>query len=149
MAKRAEALLWTAEQTMEWLAVEFPQAFRHGRSYVVEDLRPGHARVRAVIDETHLRPGGTVMGPAMMELADITAYILLLAHHGDAARLSVTTNLNISFLRKPLPGDIACEVDILKHGKTLIVTSARILSSANDALISHAELTYFNATGES
>jgi len=148
MAKRAENLLWTAEETMEWMGKEFPQAFRHGRVYVVEVLHPGHARVRSRIDEAHLRPGGTVSGPTMMELADFTAYILLLAHHGAEARLSVTTNLNISFLRKPAPGDIACEVNILKHGKTLIVASARILSSANESLISHAELTYFNAAGE-
>ena len=83
-----------------------------------------------------------------MELADFSAYVLLIGHHGSAAALSVTTNLSISFLRKPAAGDIACEIDILKHGKTLIVTNSNIYSVTNNALIAHAELSYFNADGQ-
>ncbi len=149
MGERAQNLLWSADETMNWLREEFPQAFMYGRNYEAEVLEPGHARVRLLVDDGHLRPGGTISGPAMMELIDFGAYFLILAHHGEGARLSVTTNLNISFLRKPPMGDIACEVDILKHGKTLIVLRARILSSADDTLIGNAEMTYFNATGES
>lgn len=148
MGERAQKLFWTADETMEWLRKEFPQAFQFGRNYEAEALNPGFARVRLVVDNGHLRPGGTISGPAMMELVDFGAYFLILAHHGAGARLSVTTSLNISFLRKPAPGDIACEIEIIKHGRTLIVTRASILSCQDNALIGHSELTYFNATGE-
>ena len=50
--------------------------------------------------EKHLRPGGTVSGPAMFTLADVGLYVAILAHIGPIA-LAVTTNLNINFLRKP------------------------------------------------
>ncbi|MGI9374124.1 MAG: PaaI family thioesterase [Hyphomicrobiales bacterium] len=149
MGKISENLMWNISQVMAWMRESFPQAFLNGRDYTVEELRPGHAKVRLIVGDAHLRPGGTVSGPAMMEMVDFAAYVLLIAHHGDAARLSVTTNLAISFLRKPEAGDIICELDVLKHGKTLIVMNADIRSIADNALIGHAEMTYFNADGKS
>ncbi len=149
MGKVSENLMWDADQVFDWMRNNFPQAFLNDRSYAVEELRPGQAKVRLNVKHAHLRPGNTVSGPAMMEMADFAAYVLLIAHHGAAARLSVTTNFVISFLRKPADGDIVCVLDILKHGKTLIVLNADIRSAVDDALLAHAELTYFNADGKS
>ena len=47
-----------------------------------------------------LRPGGTVSGPTMMELADFAMYVAVFSAVGPQP-LAVTTNLNINFLRKP------------------------------------------------
>ncbi len=138
-------LKWSADEVITWLRKEFPQAFAHGGDYEIEELAPGRVRVRAVLDDTALRPGGTVMGPAMMKVADISCYALLLGHHGDEAALSVTTNMSMSFLRKPEPGDIVCEINTLKHGRTLVVMDAKIYSAVSDTLIANAEMTYFNA----
>lgn len=97
------------------------------------------------MDDTALRPGGTVMGPAMMKVADVSCYVLLLGHDGDQAALSVTTNMSMSFLRKPEPGDIVCEINTLKHGRTLVVMDLKIYSLSSGELIANAEMTYYNA----
>lgn len=147
MGVHVESLLWTGEKVMAWLKEEFPQAFLGGRGYKILDLKPGFASVQVTFSEDNLRPGGTVSGPAMMELVDFSAYALLIAHYGSDAELSVTTNLNMSFLRKPKPGPVICDIEIIKHGRTLIVTAAKVSSAADEWLVAHAELTYFNAAG--
>ena len=77
------------------------QAAGSTRSTASRPVKP----VRLSANELHLRPGGTVSGPSMMALADLAAYVVILAHIGPEA-LAVTTNLNINFLRKPEPGDL-------------------------------------------
>ena len=47
--------------------------------------------------EEHLRPGGTISGPTMMELADFAMYVAVFSAVGPQP-LAVTTNLNINFL---------------------------------------------------
>lgn len=134
-------LKWTAEQVFAFLAREFPQALE-SNVYTVERLEPRHAMVRQAITEAHLRPGGSISGPTLMGLVDFTAYVLLLAHHGAAARLAVTTGLQISFLRKAGLEDVICAVELLKHGRTLSVADGRI-TTADGRLVAHAEATYF------
>ncbi|MGE0210912.1 MAG: PaaI family thioesterase [Parvibaculaceae bacterium] len=142
-------LLWSVEQVFAFLEREFPQAFLDGDSYTLERLEPGGASVRLTATERNLRPGGTVSGPAMMKLVDFSVYALLLAHHGVEARLAVTSNLSISFLRKPGPGDIVCDVELVKHGRTLSVADCR-LRSGDGRLVAHAEATYYmGGSGES
>jgi len=85
-----------------------------------------------------------VSGPALMALVDFTCYVLLLAHHGAAAGLAVTTGLQISFLRKAGLEDVICEAELLKHGRTLSVADCRI-TTADGRLVAHAEATYFMA----
>src|SRR3970040_849093 len=107
----SERLKWNAEEVLAFLTVEFPQAFDDPGKYVIEHLDETSITVRQRTDAAHLRPGGTVSGPTLMELVDVAAYFMLLALHGEAARLCVTTNLHISFLRKPRAGDLCCRVD--------------------------------------
>lgn len=140
MAQRE--LKWTAEQIWEFLEKEFPQAL--GAGYKVETLEPRRAAVRLAVNSDHLRPGGSVSGPALMGLVDFACYVLLLAHHGAAARLTVTTGLQISFLRKAGLEDVVCEAEFLKHGRTLSILDCRV-SSGDGRLIAHAEATYFMA----
>jgi uncharacterized protein (TIGR00369 family) len=135
-------LKWSVEQVFAFLEREFPQAFLDGDGYVLERLEPGRASVRLTATERNLRPGGTVSGPAMMKLVDFSVYALLLGHHGTEARLAVTSNLSISFLRKPGPGDIVCDVELIKHGRTLSVADCR-LRSGDGRLVAHAEATYY------
>jgi uncharacterized protein (TIGR00369 family) len=136
-------LKWSAEQVFEFLRAEFPQALREDVEYTVVRLEPEQADVRLNAGRGQLRPGGTVSGPAMMELVDFAIYVLLLAHHKQSARLAVTTNLTISFLRKPKPGPILAKVRLIKHGRTLSVARVDILSEADDRLVASSEATYF------
>ena len=50
-----------------------------------------------------LRPGVTVSGPVLMMVADVALYIAILGEIGIVT-LTVTTSLNINFLRKPSAG---------------------------------------------
>ncbi|MBL8587330.1 MAG: PaaI family thioesterase [Methylobacteriaceae bacterium] len=120
-----------------FLETDFPQIHTGGRSFVVEAAGPMTARVRMAYHQRHLRPGGTISGPAMFALADLSLYIAILAQIGPVA-LAVTTNLNINFLRKPEPRDLIGECRLLKLGKRLAVGEVAILSEGRDDLVAHA-----------
>src|SRR3954454_23131657 len=100
---------------------EFPQIHYDGRLYQIEAVGPLTARVRMDFHERHVRPGGTLSGPAMMTLADFALYITILAHIGPV-ELAVTTHLSINFLRKPPAGrGLVADCQLLKLGKRLAV----------------------------
>jgi len=90
----------TAEMLEAFNREQFPQVDHLGLK--VDHVDDHSIIVRMTTTERHLRPGGTVSGPTMMELADAAMYLLLLAQIGPVA-LAVTTSLNINFLRKPEP----------------------------------------------
>jgi uncharacterized protein (TIGR00369 family) len=136
-------LNWTADEVTSFLHGEFPQAFKDGRDYRIRSLEPGRIVLAMTNDARDVRPGGTVSGPAMAGLVDYAMYALLLAHHGPAARLAVTTGMQISFLRRPAPGTMICTLELLKHGRTLSVGDARIRTENSEDIVAHAELTYF------
>ena len=135
-------LIWNTAKVMDFLHREFPQAFANGQKYDVKVLDVDRLEIHLNAGENQLRPGGTVSGPAQMELADFAVYFLLLAHHGEAAKLSVTTNLTCSFLRKPKPGPLSCHVQLLKHGRTLAIGDVQVRSQSGE-MVSHLELTYY------
>ena len=99
------------------------------------------ARVRLACEARHLRPGGTISGPAMMGLADCAFYYALLAQIGEV-ELAVTTNLNINFLRKPGPADLIAEARILKLGRLLATGDVTLYSDGAPEPVAHATLTY-------
>lgn len=117
---------------------EFPQL---GNAFEVVAVDEGAATMRLHADEQHLRPGGTVSGPSLFALADVTAYAAILAHIGPVA-LAVTTNLNINFLRKPSPGTVEAVAHLLKLGKRLAVLDISLTDGANGELVAHATATY-------
>jgi len=99
--------------------------------FVVEALGPMQARVRMKIGEAQLRPGGTVSGPSMFALADCAYYIVTMAMIGRES-LTVTTNCNINFMRKPGAVDLIGEARIMKLGRTLSVGEVTIYSEGMD-----------------
>ncbi|MCO4319631.1 PaaI family thioesterase [Phyllobacterium sp. 21LDTY02-6] len=122
-----------------FLQTEFPQVNADGPVFSVTDAGDGFASMRLDPSEKHLRPGGTVSGPSLFSLADVTAYMAILAQIGPVA-LAVTTNLNINFLRKPSPGPVDAKATILKLGKRLAVVE--IAMTADGDLVAHATATY-------
>jgi len=131
----------TEKELYVFLAREFPQLANRGEEYDIESVGGGEARVRLKANDLLLRPGGTIAGPAMMTLADMSSYVVILAHVGPVA-LAVTTNLNMNFLRKPAPGDLVCTCKFLKLGKRLVVTDSAIISADSGDLVAHATATY-------
>ncbi|WP_415920725.1 PaaI family thioesterase [Tateyamaria sp. SN6-1] len=108
----------------------------------VEEVSEAQVVLRLNVGERHLRPGGTVSGPAMFGLADVTAYIATLARIGPRA-LAVTTNCSIDFMRKPAAGvDLLGTGRLLKLGRQLSVTDVLIHSEGMEAPVARASLTY-------
>src|SRR5690606_8468119 len=109
----------TATQVNDLMNSAFPQLNEGRRFYETTEVFPGGCTVRLHAEERHLRPGGTVSGPALFTLADIGGYACVLSHAGPDA-LSVTVNLNINFMRKAEAGPIDGRCRILKLGKSLM-----------------------------
>jgi uncharacterized protein (TIGR00369 family) len=131
----------TAVQVNALMATVYPQLNDQFTFYQAIDVFPGGCIVRLNADERHLRPGGTVSGPALFTLADIGGYVCVLSHAGPDA-LSVTTNLNINFVRKAEAGPIDGHCRILKLGKNLMVFDIDIVAGPDGQTVAHATGTY-------
>lgn len=128
-----------AAELEAYLADIFPQI---GDSFLVEDLKPYELRMRMPISHKHLRPGGTVSGPSMFALADVSVYAAVLAMIGREA-LAVTTNISMDFMRKPAADrDLVCDCKLLKLGRVLAVGECLIYSAGVDAPVARASMTY-------
>ena len=123
------------------LAKVFPQLNEQSDDYQAIEVFPGGCTVRLNATERHLRPGGTVSGTALFTLADIGGYVCVLSHAGPDA-LSVTTNLNINFMRKAEAGPIDGHCRILKLGKSLMVFDIDIVAGPDGQTVAHAVGTY-------
>ncbi|MGR3578685.1 MAG: PaaI family thioesterase [Sagittula sp.] len=129
----------TADEMTEFLDEVFPQV---RGMFGIDELGDSRIVMRLVNDERHLRPGGTVSGPAMFSLADVAAYVAVLANVGRQA-LAVTTHCSIDFMRKPASGvDLLAEARVLKMGKVLAVIDVLLFSEGSDKPVAHASLTY-------
>ncbi|SLN42293.1 Thioesterase superfamily protein [Roseivivax jejudonensis] len=128
-----------AAEMMPFLEEVFPQV---KGMFGLDRLDADLLVMRLFADERHLRPGGTVSGPAMFGLADVSAYVATMARIGREA-LAVTTNCSIDFMRKPIAGaDVLCECRVLKLGRALSVCDALLFSEGMDAPVARASLTY-------
>lgn len=127
----------TREEITTFMASEFPQSQCH-----IEAVGSRRATVSMTVDHEHLRPGGTVSGPTLMKLADVTLYVAILGEIGIVP-LAVTTSLNINFLRKPAAGtDLRAECQLLKVGRTLAIGEVSLYSQDSEEPVAHAVGTY-------
>ena len=131
----------TTGEVNELLARVYPELNAQLGSYEAVDVFAGGCTVRLNADGRHLRPGGTVSGPSLFTLADIGGYVCVLSHAGPDA-LSVTTNLNINFVRKAESGSIDGHCRILKLGKSLMVFDIDIVAGPDKHTVAHATGTY-------
>ena len=131
--------MMNAEELTAFLDTEFPQV---NGQFGIEEVRADGVTVRLHSHERHLRPGGTVSGPAMFSLVDVAIYLAVLSRVGPKA-LAVTTNCSIDFMRKPVSGrDLIGEAHLLKLGRTLAVGEVYLRSEGSDAIVARASLTY-------
>ena len=127
----------TKEEIVAFLASEFPNA-----KCVVESVGDNGAVLSHDIGKDELRPGGTVSGPVLMSIADVALYVAILGKIGIVP-LTVTTSLNINFLRKPsAEARIIAECSLIKVGRTLIVGEVSIYSEGSRDLVAHVVGTY-------
>lgn len=110
--------------------------------YIVETVVPMEVTVRLPVADRHLRPGGTISGPTMFSLADVSIYLATMAMIGPVT-LAVTTSCSIDFMRKPAAGvDLIATARLLKLGRLLAVGDVLIHSEGITAPVARASLTY-------
>ena len=88
-----------------------------------------------------LRPGGTVSGPSLMALADLAMWVAVLGMVGPVA-MTVTTHLDIDFLRFVGPHDVVADVRLLKLGRRLAVGEVLMTADGASEPCARASLTY-------
>jgi acyl-coenzyme A thioesterase PaaI-like protein len=124
-------------EIIEFLRGEFPQT-----KCTVEEVGNSAATVKRRIGIDELRPGGTVSGPVLMEVADVALYIAILGEIGIVP-LAVTTSLTINFLRKPAADRSIVGVSkLMKVGGKLVVGEVTLYSAGTPAPVAHAVGTY-------
>lgn len=122
-----------------FLARDFAQV---AAQFAVESVEDGRLVLRLRVAEMHLRPGGTVSGPAMFGLADVAIYLAILSEIGAVAQ-AVTTGASIDFLRRPEAGaDLLAETRLLKLGRRLAVGEALLFSEGQASPVARASMTY-------
>ena len=138
MADRGEVQM-DAQQLMAFMREVFQQV---ADDFNVEEVKPNEVTMRLKVTDKHLRPGGTVSGPSMFALADVSAYIATLAMIGPKA-LAVTTSCSMDFMRKPASGvDLIATAKLLKLGRQLSVSHVLIHSEGMDSPVAQATMTY-------
>lgn len=129
----------TADELQAFLTSDFGQV---AADFVVESAGVEGITLRLAVEERHLRPGGTVSGPAIFALADVAMYLAILARIGPKA-LTVTTNCSIDFMRKPAAGrDLRAVARVLKLGRSLAVGDVMVFSDGVAEPVARAGLTY-------
>jgi uncharacterized protein (TIGR00369 family) len=108
-------------------------------SYDAVDVHPGGCTVRLNADDRHLQAGRHGVRPCPVHAGRHRRLCLRAVHAGPDA-LSVTTSLNINFMRKAGPGPIDGHCRILKLGRSLMVFDCEI--TQNGQTIAHATGTY-------
>lgn len=133
------ALTMTMTGLDAFMHAQFPQV---AADFAIDALGEEELVTRLLVGDRHLRPGGTVSGPAMFALADVSVYLAILARIGPKA-LTVTTNCSIDFLRKPVAGaDLIARTRILKLGRVLAVGDVLVFSDGQGEPVARATLTY-------
>lgn len=134
-----DELAMDAEALEAFLARDFGQV---AEEFGVDAVSMEEITVRLKVAERHLRPGGTVSGPSMFGLADVSVYLAILSRIGPKA-LTVTTNCSIDFMRKPAAGvDLIARTKLLKLGRVLAVGDVLMFSEGQAAPVARASLTY-------
>lgn len=133
------SLALNKEELARYLAEVFPQV---REDFAIDALSPDSVTMRLLTADRHLRPGGTVSGPSMFALADVSVYAIVLARLGRQA-LAVTTNCSMDFMRKPR-GDVPmiAQCRLLKLGRSLAVGDVLIFSEGGEAPVARATMTY-------
>ena len=132
-------LKFTQDELMTYLEEVFPQV---QGEFTIDALDEMRIRMRLNVGERHLRPGGTVSGPSIFALADVSVYLAVMAMIGREA-LAVTTSCSIDFMRKPVAGaDLIAECRLLKLGRVLAVGEVLIFSDGGDQPVARASMTY-------
>ncbi|EJN3357084.1 PaaI family thioesterase [Vibrio alginolyticus] len=116
---------------------EFPQA-----DFLIEHVSEEKVVIKKVINKQHVRPGNTISGPTLMEVADAALYVAVLSK-SNLSKMALTSGININFLRKPEASqNIVAECSILKLSPKSAYGEVSIYSEESRVLVARATGTY-------
>jgi hypothetical protein len=95
MTHHAKPRPFTLDELRAYLVEIFPEFWKDG-DLRVEDIAPMSATVRLIHHPRHLRPGGTISGPAMFAVCDAALFVAILGEMGRVAHAVTTSARSIS-----------------------------------------------------
>ncbi len=104
------------------------------------EVGEGHSLLKLIPSNIDLRPGGTISGPSMFELADCAFYVAILWRDPDP--MSVTVHSSMDFFNRPKNKNLFAKAKIRKFGKKLVVGEVILFSENEENLVSQALMTY-------
>ena len=114
--------------------------FQKASRFEFLEIDDGHALVKLSPKKQDLRPGNTISGPVMFEIADCAFYAAILFKDPDP--MSVTVNCSINFFKRPGKSDLFAKASILKFGQKLVVGEVTIFSENIENKVAQAMMTY-------
>ena len=117
--------------------------FQKSSRFEFLEINDGHSLVKLRPKEEDLRPGNTISGPVMFEIADCAFYAAVLFKDPDP--MSVTVNCSMNFFKKPSVSDLFARATILKFGQKLVVGEVLIYSGTVENSVAQAMMTYGRA----
>ena len=114
--------------------------FQKASRFEFLEIGDGHSLVKLSPKEQDLRPGDTISGPVMFEIADCAFYAAILFKDPDP--MSVTVNCSINFFKRPSISELFAKATILKFGQKLVVGDVTIYSGTSDNRVAQAMMTY-------
>ena len=117
--------------------------FQKSSRFEFLEINDGHSLVKLRPKEEDLRPGNTISGPVMFEIADCAFYAAVLFKDPDP--MSVTVNCSMNFFKRPSISDLFAKATILKFGQKLVVGEVIIYSGTVENSVAQAMMTYARA----
>ena len=114
--------------------------FQKASRFEFLEITDGHSLVKLSPKEEDLRPGDTVSGPVMFEIADCAFYAAVLFKDPDP--MSVTVNCSMNFFKRPNVSDLFARAIILKFWQNLLVGEVTIYSGSLENSVAQAMMTY-------
>ena len=114
--------------------------FQKASRFEFLEIGDGHSLVKLSPKEQDLRPGDTISGPVMFEIADCAFYAAILFKDPDP--MSVTVNCSINFFKRPSISELFAKATILKFGQKLVVGDVTIYSETLKNRVAQAMMTY-------
>ena len=117
--------------------------FQKSSRFEFLEINDGHSLVKLIPKKEDLRPGNTISGPVMFEIADCAFYAAVLFKDPDP--MSVTVNCSMNFFKRPSVSDLFAKATILKFGQKLVVGEVIIYSGTAENSVAQAMMTYARA----
>jgi uncharacterized protein (TIGR00369 family) len=130
----------TVDEVNRLVADTYPAAAAD--MYRCVDIGDGFAVARWTYDPALDRPGGFISGPTQFTICDSALWYLSFTVVG-LRPMAVTADLDITFLRPAVGGDLVARAELIRAGRARIFGEVRVwVDGAVDRPVAHATGSY-------